>query len=192
MSGMDAPAPADEAEKAFLRACQRGELAEIKAMHAGRPTLVNARSTSKGYGGLHYAAMAGHIAVCEYLHDTLRMDAEAEGLDGNTPIQVALSYKKMDTVRRLQQLRDQRRKDPDGSIAAAAAAAKAKAEAEEAHANAKATGIPTQVVTAKFFEPTGECYRDMTRWIEDGVLTYHFSKEIEAYEVGAMDDGRGS
>lgn len=50
-----------EQEKAFLRACQQGDLKEAKRLLAEYPKAIEARSTSKGYTGMHFGAMGGSV-----------------------------------------------------------------------------------------------------------------------------------
>ena len=127
-----------DADKAFLRACQKNELGNAQQLHKLRPDVLKAESASKGYGPMHWAAMGGSMEVIEWL-DQLRVDPEARSSkSGVSPIEVALEYKRLAAARRLQQLRDKRRKDPDGSIAAAEAQARAEMEAEHARAKAEA------------------------------------------------------
>ena len=101
---------ADES-KAFLRACQQGQIADAKALLAAHPSVLDTRSTSKGYTAMHYAAMGGVVAVVEWLSE-VGMDVSVENPEGVTPLQVALEYKRLTVARRLQQLRDAHKKSP--------------------------------------------------------------------------------
>jgi hypothetical protein len=100
-----------EESKAFLRACQQGQIAEAKALLAAHPSVLDARSTSKGYTAMHYAAMGGVVALVEWLSE-VGMDVSVENPEGVTPLQVALEYKRLTVARRLQQLRDAHKKSP--------------------------------------------------------------------------------
>ena len=94
-----------ERELAFLRAAQGSDLAQVRALFEEDPQLLHAKSSSKGYTAMHYAAMGGSLAVIEWLASKgLQTDAEAPS--GATPMRVALEYKRMPAARRLQQLRD--------------------------------------------------------------------------------------
>ena len=101
----------DTLDKRFLKAAQAGDLIEAKRLLVESPAVVHARSTSKGYTALHFAAMGGAIPVVEWLleqgfdvEEPSRATATAPG--GVTPLAVALEYKRFTTVRRLQQLRN--------------------------------------------------------------------------------------
>ena len=101
----------DTLDKRFLKAAQAGDLNEAKRLLVESPAVVHARSTSKGYTALHFAAMGGAIPVVEWLleqgfdvEEPSRATATAPG--GVTPLAVALEYKRFTTVRRLQQLRN--------------------------------------------------------------------------------------
>jgi hypothetical protein len=100
-----------EESKAFLRACQQGQIADAKALLAAHPSVLDARSTSKGYTAMHYAAMGGVVALVEWLSE-VGMDVSVENPEGVTPLQVALEYKRLTVARRLQQLRDAHKKSP--------------------------------------------------------------------------------
>ena len=127
----------DDAQRvAFLRCCQRGELDVARRLLAEAPSIADARSTSKGYSAMHFAAMGGATDVCEWL-ETVGLTVEMESPDGTTPLQVALEYKRLATARRLQAIRDLRRKGVDwkaearaNAVATAEEEAKARAEAE--------------------------------------------------------------
>ena len=95
----------DTLEKRFLKAAQAGDLDEAKRLLVESPAVVQARSTSKGYTALHFAAMGGAIPVVEWLLQQ-GFDVMTEAPGGVTPLAVALEYKRFATVRRLQQLRD--------------------------------------------------------------------------------------
>ena len=90
-----------ELEKSFLRAAQGGDLDAVRKLHLMCPTILEARSSSKGYSAMHFAAMGGAISVCEWLaQQGMEPDIEAPG--SVTPMKVALEYKRMPTARRLQ------------------------------------------------------------------------------------------
>ena len=95
------------AGKRFLRAAQTNALEELQGMLARQPSLLLARSSTKGYTAMHYAAMAGAIPVIEWLAQQ-GLSAEVDA-SGYTPLRVALEYKQMSASRRLQQLRDSSR-----------------------------------------------------------------------------------
>ena len=95
----------DTLDKRFLKAAQAGDLDEAKRLLVESPAVVHARSTSKGYTALHFAAMGGAIPVVEWLLEQ-GFDVMTEAPGGVTPLAVALEYKRFTTVRRLQQLRD--------------------------------------------------------------------------------------
>ena len=95
----------DTPDKRFLKAAQAGDLDEAKRLLAESPAVVRARSTTKGYTALHFAAMGGAIPVVEWLLEQ-GFDVMTEAPGGVTPLAVALEYKRFNTVRRLQQLRD--------------------------------------------------------------------------------------
>jgi ankyrin repeat protein len=62
MSGSDADR---EADKAFLRACQQNDVEQAQQLLLKRPDVVYARSASKGYGPVHWAAMGGATEMIE-------------------------------------------------------------------------------------------------------------------------------
>ena len=64
-------------QKDFLRAAQQGSLLEAQRLLTSRPSVLAARSSSKGYGALHYAAMAGALPMIDWLC--------AQGLAPDTP-----------------------------------------------------------------------------------------------------------
>ena len=104
--------PDDEAgraaQKAFLRACQQGQLETAQSLLREHPHVLDARSASKGYSAMHWGAMGGSMDVIEWL-DSLGVDPDDHSPDDVTPIQVALEYKRIEVARRLQVLRDRRR-----------------------------------------------------------------------------------
>ena len=55
-----------DARAAFLKAAQSGDV-DLEELLGDHPGLLEARSTSKGYTAMHYAAMAGSIAAVEWL-----------------------------------------------------------------------------------------------------------------------------
>lgn len=65
---------------------------QARQLLQGRPRLLSARSTSKGYSAMHYAAMAGALPMLDWLAeqglspDT--MSAPADGSEQVTPAQV--------------------------------------------------------------------------------------------------------
>ena len=88
----------DTPDKLFLKAAQAGNLDEAKRLLAESPAVKHARSTSKGYTALHFAAMGGAIPVVEWLL-AQGFDVMAEAPGGVTPLAVALEYKRFSTVR---------------------------------------------------------------------------------------------
>ncbi|KAL3928754.1 MAG: hypothetical protein SGPRY_002256 [Prymnesium sp.] len=92
-------------EKEFLRAAQAGALDSLTTLLTSHPHLLLARSSSKGYTAMHFAAMGGAVEVCEWLAKQ-GIDPEVEAPNQVTPIKVALEYKRLHAARRLQQMRD--------------------------------------------------------------------------------------
>ena len=88
---------AREQEKLFLREAQAGNLEALKSLLQQHASLIHARSTSKGYTAMHYAAMAGAIPVVEWLAEQ-GVSVEVESPDGVTPLKVALDYKRLHAV----------------------------------------------------------------------------------------------
>lgn len=109
----------------LLKAAQSGDIATLQRLHAAEPSLLlEARSTSKGYSALHYAAMGGSAETVEWLTARgLAPDMPSTVGDPVTPLQVALEYKRLPAAKRLQQLQDEGRKDGSTPVAAAAAPA---------------------------------------------------------------------
>ena len=96
----------------FLKAVQSGVLDEVTALLDADPSLLmTARSTSKGYSAMHYAAMAGTVPMIELLASHGLAADDAATIAGVTPLQVALEYKRLPAARSLQQLRDASRGD---------------------------------------------------------------------------------
>ena len=80
-------AAADAARPAFLKAAQAGDVHRLRELLATHASLLEARSTSKGYTALHYAAMAGAVSAIEWLHGQgLAADVRASVGDGITPL----------------------------------------------------------------------------------------------------------
>ena len=127
-----------DARAAFLKAAQSGDVGALEELLGDHPGLLEARSTSKGYTAMHYAAMAGSIAAVEWLaKQGLAPDVDSSVPPVVTPLQVALEYRRLSTVRKLQQIRDAKARRLEEE-AEAAAAAEAEAEAAAEHAAAKA------------------------------------------------------
>ena len=86
-------ADADAAEKqaaarktASLKAAQTGALIEARQLAAHHPSLLAARSTTKGYTAMHYAAMAGALPVLDWLaQQGLSPDVMSAPADGSEP-----------------------------------------------------------------------------------------------------------
>ena len=95
--------------KEFLKAAQAGALVEMSQMLTAHPSVLAARSSSKGYTAMHYAAMAGALPVLDWLvANGLSPDAVSSPADGSipsTPAQVADEYK-----------RDVRHREPNPSV----------------------------------------------------------------------------
>ena len=75
-----------EEGKAFLKAAQMGQLDEAKKLLAEHPSALHARSTSKGYTALHFAAMGGAIPVVEWLILEQGFDVMVESPGKITPL----------------------------------------------------------------------------------------------------------
>ena len=84
--------------KEFLKAAQAGAQVEMAQMLSAHPSVLSARSTSKGYTAMHYAAMAGALPVLDWLAaNSLAPDVLSSPADGSapvTPVQVADEYKR--------------------------------------------------------------------------------------------------
>ncbi|KAL1507296.1 hypothetical protein AB1Y20_008142 [Prymnesium parvum] len=92
----------------FLKAAQAGRLDEVQAMLSTTPSLISARSSSKGYSAMHFAAMGGATALIEWLAQRGSSPDEMTP-SGVSPLQVALEYKRLPAARLLQRLRDSSR-----------------------------------------------------------------------------------
>ena len=94
--------------KEFLKAAQAGALFEMTQMLTAHPSVVAARSSSKGYTAMHYAAMAGAIPVLDWLvFAGVSPDAVSSPSDGSprvTPSDVAREYKREAALERLRLL----------------------------------------------------------------------------------------
>ena len=103
----------------WLKAAQAGDLDKLQALLGADPSLLMAaRSTSKGYSALHYAAMAGALSAVEWLvAQGLAPDDVATVGEGVTPLQVALEYRRLPVAKRLQQLRDASKKRAEANLA---------------------------------------------------------------------------
>ena len=84
--------------KEFLKAAQAGALVDMTRMLTAHPSVLSARSSSKGYSAMHYAAMAGALSVLDWLAaNGLSPEALSSPSDGSpplTPAQVAEEYKR--------------------------------------------------------------------------------------------------
>ena len=126
--------------KEFLKVAQAGALIDAKALVTAHPSVVAARSSSKGYTAMHYAAMAGAIPMLDWLIDVgLAPDGLSSPCDGSAPIQpadVAAEYKRHAASEHLGRLaegvaflRAAPSSDDDGRLRAAARAGNAAAVA---------------------------------------------------------------
>ena len=96
--------------KDFLKAVQAGALVDAQELATAHPSVLSARSTSKGYGAMHFAAMAGALPLLDWLAEQ-GLDAAAPssppaGGAAPTPAEVAAEYKRDDAARRLRLLAD--------------------------------------------------------------------------------------
>ena len=84
--------------KDFLKAVQAGALVDAQELATAHPSVLSARSTSKGYGAMHYAAMAGALPLLDWLAEQgLDAAAPSSPPDGSaplTPAEVAAEYKR--------------------------------------------------------------------------------------------------
>jgi hypothetical protein len=94
--------------KEFLKAAQAGAQVEMAQMLTAHPSVLSARSSSKGYSAMHYAAMAGATPVLDWLvANGLNPTALSSPSDGSTPLtpsQVAEEYKRDGALDRLREL----------------------------------------------------------------------------------------
>ena len=93
-----------------MKAVQAGALVDAQELATAHPSVLSARSTSKGYGAMHYAAMAGALPLLDWLAEQgLDAAAPSSPPDGSaplTPAEVAAEYKRDDAARRLRLLAD--------------------------------------------------------------------------------------
>ena len=84
--------------KQFLRAAQAGALVEMGMLLSQHPSLLQARSSTKGYSAMHYAAMAGATQALDWLvQQGLAPDGLSSQVDESqptTPEEVATEYKR--------------------------------------------------------------------------------------------------
>lgn len=96
--------------KQFLKLVQNGSLIDAKALLTAHPSVAHARSTSKGYTAMHYAAMAGAIPMLDFLTDQdIPPDVLSSPADGSgavTPAEVAAEYKREPAVAHLKRLKE--------------------------------------------------------------------------------------
>ena len=122
----------------FLRAAQQGSLFEAQQLLAARPSVLSARSGSKGYTAMHYAAMAGALPMLDWLWSQGLPPETLSTPPGHSPpvspAQVAAEYGRDAAVLRLRQLhegtsflRSAAATDDEGRLRAAAAAGSAAA-----------------------------------------------------------------
>ena len=110
------PTPADEnralLQKEFLKAAQAGQMHHMMNVLASHPSVLAARSTTKGYTAMHFAAMSGAVPLLVWLAENgLAPDVLSEPADGSepvTPLHVAMEYKRMLAAERLRVLQDGR------------------------------------------------------------------------------------
>lgn len=101
-----------KAENIFI-ACAIGDLAQVQAFLTADPALLHARDPERNHSLLHYAALAGHCAVAQFLlaQGIDVDDGVAEGV--LTPLHVAIQCNQVEMVRFLIQAgADLTRKDP--------------------------------------------------------------------------------
>ena len=122
----------------FLRAAQQGSLFEAQQLLAARPSVLSARSGSKGYTAMHYAAMAGALPMLDWLCaqglPPGGLSTPPEHSPPLSPAQVAAEYGRDAAVLRLRQLhegtsflRTAAATDDEGRLRAAARAGSAAA-----------------------------------------------------------------
>ena len=84
-------AVSDEMRKlwlSFLKAAQAGMLAQVQQFVAQTPSLLHeARSTSKGYTAMHFAAMSGSLPTIQWLADQ-GLSTDIKSPSGVDPVQV--------------------------------------------------------------------------------------------------------
>ena len=109
-----------EARLQFLKAAQAGALSDVQRMVAQQPSLLHARSNSKGYSAMHFAAMGGSPSLITWLA-AQGVPVDASSPAGVSPLQVALEYKRLDAARLLQTFRDGARQHDSHSSSSAEA-----------------------------------------------------------------------
>lgn len=96
--------------KEFLKLAQLGSVIDAKVLLTAHPSAANARSSSKGYTAMHFAAMSGAIPMLDWLADhDLSVDALSTPSDGSpavTPLEVAAEYKRHAAVEHLRRLKE--------------------------------------------------------------------------------------
>jgi ankyrin repeat protein len=99
-------------------ACAIGDLVQVQAFLAADPALLHAREPERNHSPLHYAALAGHCPVAQFLL--------VQGVDVNdgvatgvlTPLHVAIQCNQIEMVRFLIQAgADLMLKDPYDQLA---------------------------------------------------------------------------
>jgi hypothetical protein len=96
--------------KAFLKMVQAGALVEMTVLLKQHPSVLAARSSSKGYSAMHYAAMSDATPVLDWLAQQglspSTTSTPADGSTPQTPLQVAEGYKREAAISRLRLLVD--------------------------------------------------------------------------------------
>jgi ankyrin repeat protein len=67
---------------------------ELLVLHGADPHAVN----GQGANAAHWAVSAGHLEVCQYLHESHSVDFLLKDNYGKTPLDYALAYDRKDVI----------------------------------------------------------------------------------------------
>jgi ankyrin repeat protein len=91
-----------EGNSALMWAAWSGSMDTVKLLvqNNADTALVN----RNGCTVAHWAASGGNVAVCQYLHDTAKVDFNVQNYAGNTPMSHAMTFQRMDVIQWLEHI----------------------------------------------------------------------------------------